>query len=59
MNRRNVLRERLDQDKPSIGTHLHTIWPGMVEGTGHSGGVIVGDVVRGNEEHKEDNGDVE
>jgi len=37
LKRRNVLRERLDQDKPSIGTHLHSIWPGMVEVIGHSG----------------------
>jgi len=35
--RRNVLREALNEDKPSIGTHLHVTWPGMVEVIGHSG----------------------
>ena len=31
MKKLNVLRELLDQDKPGIGMHLHSIWPGMVE----------------------------
>ena len=35
--RRNVLRELLDADKPSVGTHIHSIWPGMVEVIGYSG----------------------
>lgn len=35
--RANRLRELLDADQPSLGTHLHTIWPGMVEIVGHSG----------------------
>ena len=37
MKRRNVLREKLDAGEPSIGTHVHVLWPGMVEVIGHSG----------------------
>ena len=37
MKRKNVLRELLNDDKPSIGTHLHSSWPGIVEVVGHSG----------------------
>ena len=38
MKRRNVLREKLDAgEPPSIGTHVHVLWPGMVEVIGHSG----------------------
>ena len=35
--RRNVLRELLDNNKPSIGTHVHTLWPGMAEVIGYAG----------------------
>jgi 2-keto-3-deoxy-L-rhamnonate aldolase RhmA len=34
--RPNVLRERLRAGKPTIGTHLHTTWPTMVEVVGHT-----------------------
>ena len=37
MKRRNVLRELLKEGKPTIGTHVLSIWPGMVEVIGHSG----------------------
>lgn len=37
MRRRNVLRELLREGKPTIGTHVHSIWPGVVEVIGHSG----------------------
>jgi 4-hydroxy-2-oxoheptanedioate aldolase len=37
MKRKNVLRELLREGKPSIGTHVHSIWPGIVEVIGHSG----------------------
>ncbi len=37
--RKNVLRELLQAGKPSLGTHVHVIWPGMVEVIGHSGGI--------------------
>jgi 2-keto-3-deoxy-L-rhamnonate aldolase RhmA len=37
MKRRNVLRELLRAGRPSLGTHLHSTWPGMVEVIGHSG----------------------
>lgn len=35
--RPNVLRELLRAGKPSIGTHLHSVWPSMVEVVGHTG----------------------
>ena len=35
--RRNRLRELLDGDQPSLGTHLHISWPSIVELVGHSG----------------------
>ena len=35
--RRNRLRELLDADQPSLGTHLHSSWPSIIELVGHSG----------------------
>jgi 4-hydroxy-2-oxoheptanedioate aldolase len=35
--RPNKLRELLNADKPSLGTHVITPWPGMVEVIGHAG----------------------
>ena len=35
--RKNRLRELLDADQPSLGTHLHSSWPSIVELVGHSG----------------------
>jgi 4-hydroxy-2-oxoheptanedioate aldolase len=35
--RRNTLRELLKADQPSLGTHLHISYPGIVELAGHSG----------------------
>ncbi len=35
--RKNVLRELLNADKPSLGTHIHSSWPSVVEAVGHSG----------------------
>jgi len=35
--RKNRLRELLDAGKPSIGTHVITPWPGMMEIVGNSG----------------------
>ena len=37
MKDRNVLRDLIREGKPTIGTHLFTQWPGMVEIVGHSG----------------------
>jgi len=37
LKRSNVLRELLKAGKPTIGTHLHSMWPGMVEVVGHTG----------------------
>ncbi len=35
--RKNRLRELLDADLPSLGTHLHCTYPGLIELVGHSG----------------------
>lgn len=35
--RKNRLRELLDADLPSLGTHIHSSWPSVVELAGHSG----------------------
>lgn len=35
--RRNRLRELLDADRPSLGTHVHSPWPSIIEMVGHSG----------------------
>ncbi len=35
--RPNRLRELLNDGKPSLGTRLHNIWPGITELVGHSG----------------------
>ncbi|MDP7577908.1 MAG: aldolase/citrate lyase family protein [SAR202 cluster bacterium] len=37
MRKNNVLRDLIDAGKPTIGTHLFTQWPGMVEVVGHTG----------------------
>ena len=37
MKRRNVLRELMKEGKPTIGTHVLSIWPGIVEVIGYSG----------------------
>lgn len=34
--RRNRLRELLNADQPSLGTHLHISWPSIVELVGHT-----------------------
>lgn len=35
--KKNVLREMLNEDKPTIGTHVISPWPGMIEIIGKSG----------------------
>lgn len=35
--RHNRLRELLDADQPSLGTHIHSSWPSIIELVGHSG----------------------
>ena len=37
--RRNVLRELLKAGKPTLGTHVHVTWPGIIEVIGHSGAI--------------------
>ena len=34
--RRNRLRELLKADQPSLGTHIHSSWPTIIELVGHS-----------------------
>ena len=35
--RPNKLRQLLDEDRPSVSTHIHTTWPSIVEAIGHTG----------------------
>ena len=35
--RKNTFRELLNADKPTLGTHIHTTWPSIVEAIGHTG----------------------
>jgi len=35
--RRNKLRELLNAGQPTIGTHIHSTWPSVVEAVGHTG----------------------
>jgi 2-keto-3-deoxy-L-rhamnonate aldolase RhmA len=35
--RPNKLRERLNAGQPTIGTHVHSTWPSIVEAVGHTG----------------------
>jgi 2-keto-3-deoxy-L-rhamnonate aldolase RhmA len=35
--RPNVFREKLNAGKPTISTHIHTVWPAVVEVIGHTG----------------------
>ncbi len=37
--RKNILRELLRANKPTLGIHVHATWPGIVEVIGHSGAV--------------------
>src|SRR2546423_15672075 len=34
--RHNRLRELLKADQPSLGTHIHSTWPSIIELVGHS-----------------------
>ena len=36
MKTKNVLRELIREDKPTVGTHMFTLWPGMAEVVGYS-----------------------
>ena len=35
--RSNKLREKLNAGEPTLGTHIHTTWPSIVEAIGHTG----------------------
>ena len=34
--KRNILREKLNNDEPTLSTHIHTTWPSVVEALGHT-----------------------
>jgi 2-keto-3-deoxy-L-rhamnonate aldolase RhmA len=34
--RKNILREKLTNDEPTISTHIHSVWPSIVEAIGHA-----------------------
>lgn len=33
----NLLRQKLQSQKPTLSTHIHTVWPSVVEALGHTG----------------------
>lgn len=33
----NIIRERLNENKPTIGTRIHSHWPAIIEAIGHTG----------------------
>ncbi|UCH27905.1 MAG: hypothetical protein JSV66_09795 [Trueperaceae bacterium] len=35
--RSNRLRELLKEDRPTLGTHVHSTWPSVIEALGHTG----------------------
>ena len=35
--KKNRLKEKLNSDTPTLATHLHNIWPSVVEVVGHTG----------------------
>ena len=35
--RANAIRNLLDQGKPTLATHIHSVWPNVVEALGHTG----------------------
>jgi 4-hydroxy-2-oxoheptanedioate aldolase len=35
--RKNKIRELLNSGKPTIGTHVHSTWPSVIEAVGHAG----------------------
>ena len=35
--RRNRLREKLSGGQPTLGTHIHSTWPSIIEAVGHTG----------------------
>ncbi len=35
--RKNKIRELLNEGKPTLGTHVHSTWPSVIEAVGHTG----------------------
>ena len=36
-NARESIRKLLDEGKPTLATHIHSVWPNVVEALGHTG----------------------
>jgi 2-keto-3-deoxy-L-rhamnonate aldolase RhmA len=36
VKKKNIMRELLKEDKPTVGTHVHSTWPGMIEVIGYT-----------------------
>ena len=35
--RPNLIRQKLDAGEPTLSTHIHSVWPSVVEVLGHTG----------------------
>ena len=35
--RTNSIRQKLNGDEPTLGTHIHSVWPSVIEALGHTG----------------------
>ena len=35
--RPNTFRQLLTEDRPTLGTHIHSTWPSVIEALGHTG----------------------
>ena len=35
--KRNIIREKLDRNEPTLSTHLLSTWPSAIEAIGHTG----------------------
>jgi len=35
--RKNIIREKLKNGEPTLSTHIHSVWPSVIEAVGHTG----------------------
>ncbi len=33
----NILRQKLEPGEPTLSTHIHSVWPSVIEALGHTG----------------------
>ena len=33
----NILRQKLESGEPTLSTHIHSVWPSVIEALGHTG----------------------